>query len=72
MRLPQIFTYSGTEEAVDDGVGGRVEGRHTLHEGGELEHVGGVGYSPVHLTQVEHEVGAPAHDEHCNTADAEM
>ena len=61
-RLPEIFTYSGAENAVDDGVGSGVERRHALDEGGELDHLRCVGNHPVHLTQVEDEVGTPTHD----------
>ena len=63
-RLPEIFTYSGAEDAVDDWVGSGVKRRHALDESGQLDHLRRVGNHAVHLAQVEDEVGTPAHDKH--------
>lgn len=54
------------EETVDDGVGGRVEGRQALDEGGDCG-VGSRGRNvSIHLQEIEHYVGAPAQDEDWN------
>lgn len=54
----------GGEEAVDDGVGGRVEGRQGLNEGGHGDVRGRLRDVAVHLKQVKDDVGRPAEDEH--------
>lgn len=59
---PEIATKPGGEEAINDGVGGGVEGRQTLHEGSQGLALGG---AVEHLQEVVHDVRRPAHYEHC-------
>jgi len=58
------FCGCAGEEAVDEGVGGRVERRQRLDEGGERQVGLRARHLPKHLQQVEHDVRTPAPDEH--------
>ncbi|PSN42897.1 hypothetical protein C0J52_23446, partial [Blattella germanica] len=53
------------EETVDDGVGGGVEGRQALDEGGHRDVGLGPRHVSVHLQEIEHDVRAPADHKHC-------
>lgn len=55
----------GGEEAVDDGVGGRIERRQGLDEGCHCDVGGTLRDVSIDLKQVEHDVRRPAENEHC-------
>ena len=63
--LPEVSADVVGEDDVDDGVGCRVERRQALDEGGHGDHGLRMREVAEHLQQVEHDVRAPAQDEHC-------
>ena len=60
----QVDAHLGVEAGVDDGVGGAVERGQALDEGADGHRFLALGDEPVHVQQVEHEVGAPEDHEH--------
>ena len=63
-RLPKIFIEVCREHEIYEGVGGRVEGREALDEGGHCAHRLVVWQQLVHLEHVEYDVRRPAQDKH--------
>lgn len=63
LYLRSWFGGCAGEEAVDEGVGGRVERCKRLDEGGDRQVGLRARHLPKHLQQVEHDVRTPATDE---------
>lgn len=63
--LLEHSTHLGGEHTVDDGIGGRVQWGEALDECGDRQIRLRSWNAAKHLQQVEHNVGRPAQDKHC-------
>ena len=64
--VPEILAEVCGEHEVDERIGGRVEGREALDEGGDGDDGLVGGDQVVRLQHVEDDVRGPTQDEHCN------
>lgn len=62
--IPERSANVSGEQAVYDGIGGRIQRRQALYESCEGHARLRFWYVAVHLQQVEHYVRAPAQDEY--------
>lgn len=64
LHVPYGFAERSTEEAIDDWIGGRIEGRQTLYEGSDCDIRLSLWHMPVNLKEVEDYVWTPAKDKY--------